>query len=164
MDEAAKQLDRSIAAVMQRLALLGMQPPREDACYAQRPWVNSMVFRLKLEDDKHYVGHSSDIARYVGELFLARCRPGVVPVPQWLSTHKPLSVEEFQQGGAKEELSLTLSSMKKYGWANVRSSRFHDVNMKEPPPQLVQFQQHKEDHAEPKAAASAWHQWNGAVE
>lgn len=155
MDQAANQLDRSVAAVMQRLTLLGMQPPRDEAPYAQRPWTNSMIVRLNCEDGKQYITHSSDLPRLVGELFLSRCRPGVVPVSKWLEKYPPLSVAEFRPGAAKEELEMTLARMSAHGWANVRSSRFHDVNMQEPPPQLLRFQQNKPMDAGPKALASA---------
>lgn len=154
MDQAANQLDRSVAAVLQRLALLGMQP-RDEAPYAARPWATPFVFHLKCQDEKHYISHSSDLPRHIGEIFLARCRPGVVPVSKWLEKYPPLSVAEFRPGAAKEELEMTLACMSAYGWANVRSSRFHDVNMKEPPPQLMRFQQNKPLEAGPKALATS---------
>jgi hypothetical protein len=151
----AHKTKRSVSAVATRLKAQGFSLHKDQIPpYSERPWVQNMLFTLKCEHQKHYVAHTTDLARYVGEIFLGAAFPDAgVTLPQWLKLHAPVEVEHFCAGTLDDENQYALNAMAKYGWQNVRSTRFHQVDMKEPPKQLqawVERQEHQEQQQQQK--------------
>ena len=71
------------------------------------------VFVLKLENDKWYVGHSSNAEKYIKKTFDGHG-------PLWTQLHKPKEVAGLLLGDKSLQNVITLEYMKKYGINNVR--------------------------------------------
>lgn len=148
----AHKTKRSVSAIMARLKAQGFSLHKDQIPpYSERPWVQNMMFTLKCEDDKHYVGHTTDLARHMGEIFLGAAFPDAgVSLPQWLRLHAPIKIEHFCAGTLDDENQYALNVMAKYGWQNVRSTRFHHVDMQEPPKQLEAYVERQEQQQRQK--------------
>jgi len=91
------------------------------------------VYVLKLEQGKYYVGHTErDVSLRINEHF-------ATGGSAWTMKYKPVQVLFVKQcSSVSDEDTLTLETMKKYGWWNVRGGRWCQVNMQHPPPELFQ--------------------------
>lgn len=109
--------------------------------YINLPYVNSekitkitskkisMVYILELENNKFYIGLSTDINNRLYRHF-----NGYGSV--WTKLHKPIKLVECIIGDSLVEKSKTLEYMSNYGWQNVRGYTWCTENMKLPPKQL----------------------------
>jgi len=89
--------------------------------------INYLVYILKLENDKWYVGKTTNLKKA-----LQRHKKGLGP--PWTTIHKLLKVEEVLENRDLKE--VTLNHMRKYGWQNVRGYAWSQWNMKYPPKEL----------------------------
>lgn len=78
----------------------------------------SFIYLLCLENDKYYVGRTSDIHRRIGQHFLGEGA-------KWTKLHKPKSIILYTtELNEYHEDYMTLLTMKKYGIDNVRGGRW----------------------------------------
>lgn len=88
---------------------------------------NQVVYILKLENHKWYVGKTSKLDRRLEEHKKGYRSP-------WTQINKIISVEKIIKNGDLK--SITLDYMRKYGWENVRGYAWSQWNMKRPPKEL----------------------------
>lgn len=81
-----------------------------------------MIYALKLENDKYYIGYSSKIQERITSHFAGGGG-------SWTKLHKPISVIETREGDKNDERLLTISYMIKYGWQNVRGAGWTAVEL-----------------------------------
>lgn len=78
----------------------------------------SFIYWLSLDNDKFYVGRTSDIKRRIGEHFLG-------DGAKWTKLNKPRKVLGYTtELGDKHEDYMTLLMMKKHGVENVRGGKW----------------------------------------
>lgn len=78
----------------------------------------SFIYWLCLENDKYYVGRTSDIHRRIGQHFLGEGA-------KWTKLHKPKRVISYtKELNEYHEDYMTLLMMKKYGVDNVRGGKW----------------------------------------
>jgi len=85
-----------------------------------------MLYVLRLEDDKYYIGYTSNISERITSHFSGGGGT-------WTQRYKPIEVIETIQGGKIEERNLTLQYMRKFGWENVRGGGWSAVVLKGKP-------------------------------
>lgn len=143
IESIADKLNRSIAAVNQKLIRMKEEVPSGfgDIRKGKRPYVSQMVYRMRCEENKKYVGASDELERRIGQHFIAAIAPECQPPVKWLEKYKPVALEYFRPGGLDEELKLTLESMQEFGWENVRGSFIHKVQMTKPHKLFVKYQE-----------------------
>ena len=81
------------------------------------------VYTLKLEDEKYYVGYTTNLARRMTEHMTG------IGGAKFTSKHVPKSVLQVTEGDQNLELAQTVVMMHKHGWENVRGSEFCQVEM-----------------------------------
>ena len=89
--------------------------------------VEPLVYCLKLEDEKYYVGMTYNFnLRYAQH----ECGEGA----RWTRRHRPIDVVEIipNSGGEMENLK-TKEYVEKYGWENVRGGYWCKMDYKSPP-------------------------------
>ena len=86
-----------------------------------------IVYVLKLENNKWYVGKTSNLEKRLEEHEKGDRSP-------WTKLNKVINVEETIKHGDLK--SITLDYMRKYGWENVRGYAWSQWNMKRPPKEL----------------------------
>lgn len=86
----------------------------------------SYVYILELENNKWYVGWTTDVHRR----FSQHCSGEGA---RWTKLHKPIRIAHYRRGDLTEENRLTRSMMEKFGWKNVRGGPFCDPDMNQPP-------------------------------
>ena len=89
-----------------------------------------VIFVLKLNNDKWYVGETSNLSQT-----LEKIQKGDGPF--WTQRNRFVAVEKIYEIGDLK--SITLDYMKKYGWQNVRGYAWEQWSMKEPPKTLVKL-------------------------
>jgi len=89
--------------------------------------VEPVVYVLKLENDKYYVGITYNFnLRYAQH----ECGAGA----KWTRRHSPVSVLEIIPNASPElETVKTKEYMEKYGWQNVRGAFWCKMDYKSPP-------------------------------
>ena len=88
----------------------------------------SLVYVLELENDKYYVGVTTNLnLRYCQHV---TGRGGA----KWTRLHKPLRILSVEVGDRKVEREKTLEMMREHGWQNVRGGGWSQVNLKKPQP------------------------------
>ncbi len=86
-----------------------------------------LVYVLKLENDKWWVGKTTNISKTVKQY---KCGKGT----PWTTINKVVDVEELREKAQLKE--VTLEYMRKYGWENVRGYAWSQWNMKAAPREL----------------------------
>jgi len=89
------------------------------------------VYVLKLENNKYYVGSNATQANKFERHFEGNGSP-------WTKTYKPVEMVSIVEGNKQKEKQITLQMMKKFGWENVRGYAWSQINMKNPPKDLIQ--------------------------
>jgi len=87
----------------------------------------SKICILELENNKWYVGESGNI-----DSFIKRIKSG--NGPYWTRTHKYISTYKIIEKGDLK--TITLETMKQFGWQNVRGYGWSQENMRRPPKAL----------------------------
>ena len=82
--------------------------------------VKSLVYALKLQDDKYYVGESYNINFRISQHFNGQGS-------KWTKLYKPLHILEVSDKETEKDLTLRL--MTEYGWKNVRGGSWCAVNL-----------------------------------
>jgi predicted GIY-YIG superfamily endonuclease len=93
-------------------------------------YINKMIYILKLEKDKWYVGYTD---RPDGERFNEHFTGNG---SEWTKKYKPITVAEWRDGDYDDEDKITLELMKTYGWWNVRGGKWCKTEMTSPPQEL----------------------------
>jgi len=89
------------------------------------------VYVMQLEDDRFFIGHTqSDLCTIVNQQFTE-------PRSEWVQLHRPVKLLSHKYGTLKDAEQTTLKCMEKYGWWNCRGTRWSDVNMRDPPDELI---------------------------
>ena len=85
--------------------------------------IKPLVYHLKLEEDKHYVGITYNLnQRYAQHISGDGAK--------WTKLHKPMDVEQVWMEGSEElENQITLQLMDVYGRDNVRGGKFTKINL-----------------------------------
>jgi len=94
---------------------------------AKDPISNDLIYILKLENNKWWVGKTTNLKSAI-----KRHEKGTGP--PWTHIYKPLGVEEVIENGDLKEITLT--RMREYGWENVRGYAWSQWNVKNPPKEL----------------------------
>lgn len=94
------------------------------------PAVSSYIYILQLEKGKYYVGYTE---RKDGERFNEHFSG---KGSAWTKLYKPVQVTEWRPGTLADENHVTLETMDKFGWWNVRGGKWCSVNMETPPTEL----------------------------
>jgi predicted GIY-YIG superfamily endonuclease len=90
-----------------------------------------MIYILLCEKNKWYIGYTD---RQDGERFDEHfSNIG----SKWTQKYKPIQVMEWREGTLEDENKVTLEYMQKYGWWNVRGGSYCNVDMCNPPKQLM---------------------------
>ncbi len=92
------------------------------------------IYVLELEQKKYYVGYTErpDYARLEEHFGDDKSKKS-----KWTAKYKPIDVLRFDPGTLQDEDTMTLECMRQYGWWNVRGGQWCEVNMTEPPAELV---------------------------
>lgn len=89
-----------------------------------------MVYVLKLEHGKYYVGYAEgSVERRVDQHFNGS---GAA----WTKRHKPVKVLLIAEGEKRKERAMTLACMKRGGWENVRGSAWTACDLANAPLEL----------------------------
>jgi hypothetical protein len=80
------------------------------------------VYTLQLEDACWYVGYSADPETRIASHFLGRGA-------QWTRLHKPVAVHVLQPGDERLESVVTIATMARHGWRNVRGAQWLTLQM-----------------------------------
>jgi|TARA_Y100000389_G_scaffold202413_1_gene247611 predicted GIY-YIG superfamily endonuclease len=89
--------------------------------------VQPMIYILELENDKYYVGITTNMNYRWGQH-----KQGMGS--NWTRLHRPIRIQEVICDSNKHmENDKTLQMMKKYGWENVRGGNWCTVDLKAPP-------------------------------
>jgi len=86
-----------------------------------------LVYVLKLENDKWWVGKTTNLSKIVKQYKNGKG-------PPWTLINKVIDVEEVRENVNLKE--VTLEYMRNYGWENVRGYAWSQWNMKNPPKEL----------------------------
>ena len=89
-----------------------------------------MIYALKLENDKYYIGFTNQLERRINKHFNGKGS-------SFTCAYKPLEVIETMSGGKIEERELTMKYMKKFGWENVRGAGWTAVKLEHKPKFLI---------------------------
>jgi predicted GIY-YIG superfamily endonuclease len=111
-----------------------------------------MVYVLKLEHNKYYVGLTKNIN---GDRIDSHFNNDG---SEWTKKYKPIQVIKWIKGTKNDENNITLELMKQFGWCNVRGGNWCKVEMNEPPKELQLIsntEKHKLNQAVNKATNSA---------
>ena len=92
---------------------------------------HGIVYVMQLEDDRFFIGHTqSDLCTIVNQQFTE-------PRSEWVQLHRPVKILSHKYGTLNDAEQTTLKCMAKYGWWNCRGTRWSDVNMRDPPDELI---------------------------
>lgn len=86
-----------------------------------------LVYVLRLENDKWWVGKTTNIKRTLKKIRNGKGSP-------WTVINKLIKLEELREKADLKE--VTLEYMRNYGWKNVRGYAWSQWNMKNPPKEL----------------------------
>jgi len=86
-----------------------------------------LVYILRLENDKWWVGKTTNIKRALKNIRNGKGSP-------WTIINRLIKMEELRENADLKE--VTLEYMRKYGWENVRGYAWSQWNMKNPPKEL----------------------------
>jgi hypothetical protein len=144
-DQLQSRSARSIYVRLKQLKCIPHTERKEENGFHNRPYVKTIVYRLKCEENKHYIGFTTALDKRIGEHFIAASFPniGITPV-RWLQRYKPLALEEFHPGSIHDETTFTLECMRRFGFQNVRGAKWTCVEMTEPPPELAIFEREQQ--------------------
>lgn len=90
-----------------------------------------MVYLLKLEHGKYYVGYAGGSAeKRIRHHFNGNGSA-------WTERHKPIKVLLVTEGDKRKERLITLACMKRGGWENVRGSAWTACDLAKAPLELA---------------------------
>lgn len=81
-----------------------------------------MIYILKLENEKYYIGYSNNISKRIKEHFNNNGS-------EWTKKYKPILILDKKRGKLHEEEKFTLLYMQKYGIQNVRGGSYSNIEL-----------------------------------